>query len=155
MAIVEQVERVSAREREAVVVLTPRNVAAPGFAHTVRWASVAGATSAEVQEASVFLAPRMVSETQQDVPFSNDGGWIVTIPKGKRVKALTLRGLKRSGGNEITGSDGLADLRLAVSFPPVQGSGWDSPRFSVPPVGRQKMVPRTLTGASFSNRVLT
>lgn len=155
MAIVEQVDKVSAREREGVVVMTPRNVAAPGFAHTVRWASVAGATSAEVQEASVFLAPAVVSETQQDVSFSTDDGWIITIPQGKRVKALTLSGLKRSGGNEITGSDGLADLRLAISFPPVQGGGWDSPRFSVPPVSRQKMVPRTLTGASFSNRVLT
>jgi hypothetical protein len=155
MAIVEQVDRVSAREREAVGVLTPRNVAAPGFAHTVRWAAVAGATSAEVQEANVFLAPAMVSETQQNVPYSNNGGWIVTIPQGKRVKALALGGLKRSGGNEITDSGGLADLRLAVSFPPVQGSGWDSPRFAVPPVSSEKMVPRTLTGASFSNRVLS
>lgn len=155
MAIVEQATRLSERDREVVTVRTPRNVAAPGFVHTIRWQSVTGATSAEVQEASVLLSPAMVSETQQDVSFSNDGGWVVNVPQRKRVKALTLRGLKRSGGEEITNSSGLADLRLAVSFPPVEGGGWDSPRFAVPPVSAQNMVPRTLTGASFSNRVLS
>ena len=155
MATIEQPSIFSDREREAISVRAPRNVAAPGFAHTIRWSSVAGATSAEVQEASVLLSPAMVSETQQEVSFSNDGGWIVNVPQGKRVKALTLRGLKRSGGSEITSSGELAELRLAVSFPPVQGSGWDSPRFAIPAVSAQNMVPRTLTGASFSNRVLT
>lgn len=154
MAIVEQIANISDREREAVMVSTPRNVAAPGFAHTVRWASVAGATSAEVQQASVLLAPAMVIETQQDVSFTDDGGWIVNVPQGKRVKSLTLRGLKPSAGDEITSSSGLGGMRLAVSFPPAQGGGWDSPRFSVPAVGAQNMVPRTLTGATFSNRVL-
>lgn len=155
MAIVEQVSKTTAREREAVVVQTPRNVATPGFAHTIRWQGVTGATDAEVEEANVFLAPAMVSETQQEVSFGNDGGWVVTVPSGKRVKALTLSGLKRSSGVEITDSDGLAELKLAVSFPPVQGGGWDSPRFAVPPVGAEGMVPRTLTGATFKNRVLT
>jgi len=147
---------ITGREQErAIGRVTTRNVAAPGFAHTVRWTGVAGATSAEVGQASVLLSPAMVTETQQDVSFSNDGGFVVNVPSRKRVKALTLSGLKKSGGNEITGSDGLAGSRLAVSFPPVQGGGWDSPRFSVPAVNSQNMVPRTLTGASFSNRVLT
>ena len=155
MATIEQIA-VSEREHEVVATApSPRNVAAPGFAHTIRWQSVAGATGAEVQEASVLLSPAMVSETQQDVSFSNDGGWIVTVPQGKRVKSLTLHGLKPSGGEEITSSSGLAGMRLAVSFSPAQGGGWDSPRFSVPSVSAQNMVPRTLTGASFSNRVLS
>jgi hypothetical protein len=154
MAIVEQASKVTERERD-VARVTVRNVAAPGFAHTIRWTSVAGATSAEVQEASVLLSPAMVTENQQDISFSNDGGFVVTVPSGKRVKALTLSGLKRSGGTEITSSSELAGMRLAVSFPPVQGSGFDSPRFSVPAVSAQNMVPRTLTGATFSNRVLS
>ena len=154
MAIVEQASKASARERD-VGSVTTRNVAAPGFAHTIRWSGVAGATSAEVEQASVLLSPAMVTETQQDVSFSNDGGFVVNVPAGKRVKALTLRGLKPTGGNEITASDGLTEVRLAVSFPPVQGGGWDSPRFAVPAVKAQNMVPRTLTGASFSNRVLS
>ena len=154
MAIVEQASKASARERD-VGSVTKRNVAAPGFAHTIRWSGVAGATSAEVEQASVVLSPAMVTETQQNVSVTNQGGFVVNVPSGKRVKALTLHGLKRTGGTEITASDGLAGMRLAVSFPPVQGGGWDSPRFSVPAVNAQKMVPSTLTGASFSNRVLS
>ncbi|HEU4431753.1 MAG TPA: hypothetical protein VFR51_00060 [Pyrinomonadaceae bacterium] len=154
MAIVEQASKDTARERD-VVSVTKRNVATPGFAHTIRWSGVAGATTAEVGQASVLLSPAIVTETQHDVSFSNNGGFIVNVPSGKRVKALTLRGLKPTGGNEITGSEGLAELRLAVSFPPVDGGGWDSPRFAVPAVSARNMVPRTLTGASFSNRVLS
>ena len=144
----------SASERQAAARL-PRNIAAPGFAHTIRWDDVAGATSAEVQEATVLLSPAVVSETQQDVSFSNDGGWVVNVPQGKRVKSLTLRGLKKTGGPEITSSGALAGMSLAVSFPPVKGGGWDSPRFAVPAVKAQAMVPPTLTGATFSNRVLS
>ncbi len=143
------------RGRDVVKVRTPRNVAAPGFAQTIRWPSVAGATAAEVERASVLLSPELASETQQDVSFSTDNGWIVNIPARKRVKTLTLRGLKPAGRDEVTNSDGLAGMRLAISFPPAQGGGWDSPRFAVPSVGAQNMVPRTLTGATFSNRVLT
>lgn len=139
----------------ASVVATARDLAAPGFAHTVRWEGVAGATAAEVREASVVLSPSVAEETAQDVSFTNDGGWVVRIPQGKRVKSLTLRGLKIAGGSEITDSPGLAGMRLAVSFPPVQGGGWESPRFAVPAVSADNMVPATLTGATFSNRVLT
>jgi hypothetical protein len=96
----------------------------------------------------------MAEETQQDVSFSNDGGFVVTIPAKKRVKSLTLSGLKRPGQQEIANFASVTDVRLAVSFPPVQGGGWDSPRFSVPAVSSQNMVPATLTGATFSNRVL-
>jgi len=145
------------RDREVVSVRAPRNVAAPGFAHTIRWQSVAGATAAEVERASVLLSPALASETHQDVSFSNDGGWVVTVPPKKRVKTLTLRGMKPAGRDELTNSDAVrgAGMSLAVSFPPVAGGGWDSPRFAVPSVDAQNMVPRTLTGATFSNRVLT
>ncbi|HEX6044801.1 MAG TPA: hypothetical protein VFZ22_09965 [Pyrinomonadaceae bacterium] len=152
MAAVIRVEE--SRRGEVKRVREPRSVAAPGFAHTISWPSVAGATVAEVQEASVFLSPAVATETQQDVSFSNSNGFVVNIPAKKRVKSLTLTGLKLTGGQEITGDGNLSEMRLAVSFPPAQGGGWDSPRFSVPAVASEKMVPATLTGATFSNRVL-
>lgn len=141
-------------ERDTARMQKSRNVAAPGFARKISWPSVAGATAVEVQQASVFLSPAMAEETQQDVAFKNESGFVVTVPAKKRVKSLTLTGLKRPGEQELTGSDKLAEMRLAVSFPPAQGGGWDSPRFSVPAVGARNMVPATLTGATFSNRVL-
>jgi hypothetical protein len=138
-----------------------RNVAVPGFTQTVRWNGVAGATSAEVQEANVVLSPEVAEETTQDVPFTNEQGWVVTVPQRKRVKSITLRGLRKTPGpgiiaTEITDTAELGDdIKLAVSFPPVQGSRWESPRFTVPAVSAVKMVPKTLTGATFSNSVLS
>lgn len=149
------IKTVSAEKQTARPVATATNIAAPGFVKTVEWASVPGVTAAEVAEASVSLSPAVVRETSQDVSVQNDGGWVVTIPAGKRVKSLSLIGLKLPGGAEIVNSGDLAGNRLAVSFPPAQGSGWESPRFSVPHVGAQGMVPASLTGASFSNRVLS
>ena len=132
----------------------PDDVAAPGLAHTVSWSGVAGATRADVLEASVEIAPSVAPESVQDAPVQKDGGWVVAVPAGRRVKSLTLHGLKVGGGSEITDSGSLLGMRLAVSFPPARGGGWDSPRFAVPPVDRVRMVPASLTGATFSNRVL-
>ena len=131
------------------------DIGGDGSVQTIDWAPVAGATAAEVQAASVTLSPSVVTETTEDVPVTDNGGWIVTVPTGKRVNALTLRGLKISGGPEITNRSGLGSNRLAVSFPPVKGTGWESPRFSVDPIPGTPLTPATLTGASFSSRVLT
>lgn len=136
-------------------VSSARNVAPPGVTHTVSWRSITGATAAEVSEASVVLSPAVTEEITQNVPVSNDGGWVVNVPAGKRVKSLALNGLHRAGQPDITNSSQLAGMRLAVSFPPAQGGGWDSPRFAVPAVSAENMVPATLTGATFSSGVLT
>jgi len=83
-----------------------------------------------------------------------ENSYDVTIPSGKRVFSLTLHDLKQSGsGTAITSPSNLpANHRLVVS--PYEGGQPGSPRYSVPPVGRRRMLPPSLTGATFSNKVL-
>jgi hypothetical protein len=131
----------------------PIEIGAPGHPVTVSWPPATGATKAEVTEASLTLTPATVLETHTDVPTSkNNHGWVITIPTGKRLIALTLRGFKKIGEDELV--SGPPSGRIAVAFPPVQGGGFDSPRFCVPPVGKTGSVPASLTGATYSNRVL-
>jgi hypothetical protein len=124
----------------------------------VSWPPATGAAKAEVTEASLTLTPDTVLETHTDVPTSkttstNNYGWVITIPTGKRLSALTLRGFKKIGEDELVSAP--PSGRIAVAFPPVQGGGFDSPRFCVPPVGKTGAVPASLTGATYSNRVLS
>lgn len=131
-----------------------QDVAAPGLPLEVNWTPVPGATRAEVRSARISLRPAVVEETARDVPVTFDGGWVVSIPSGKRVKALSLMGLKLGAGGVISDSSGLGGMRLAVSFPRT-GGGWDSPRFAVPHIPAANMVPASLTGASFAHGLLS
>ena len=129
------------------------DVASPGRPIAIDWQPVPGATKAEVLEASVMLLGDQVRETTASVPFSVDGnGFVVNVPSGRRVRALGLQGLKEPEGSEITSSNSLGNLKLVIQFP--NGSGWDHPRFAIPPVSASGMRPATLTGARYSNRTL-
>lgn len=132
------------------------DISDPGYAIPVEWASVVGATGIEVASALLLLRPSVVVETQTDVPFQADGsGWVVTVPANRRVAAIGLQGFKRPGEPAITSAAGLpAGRRISVAFPPVERGGFDTPRFSAPPVDAQGAVPSTLTGATYSNGTL-
>lgn len=131
------------------------NVAGPGHAIRVNWAPVLGANRALVTVAPVRIGVAVVEETLGDLTFRTAGkSWEITIPGGKRVFSLTLYDLKKIGsGTPITSSGNLpAEHRLVIS--PYEGSQPGAPRYSVPPVGRRGLLPPSLAGATFSNRVL-
>lgn len=149
----ERIDRIDRVDR-----LAPRptvDIAPPGYALAVSWAPVPGATKAEVTSAPLTLYPAVVEETHVDATLRADGGgWSIDVPARRRVSRISLRGFKQPGGSTL--SDALpAGMRLSVAFPPVSGGGFDSPRFSVPQVGRDHAVPPTLTGASFSGGVIS
>jgi hypothetical protein len=141
-------------EKRAPVFREPVDIAAPGHAVTTSWSAVAGVTAAEVTSANLTLYPAVAEETHDNANFgSNGAGWSITVPARRRIKAIALVGLKQPGQSTLT--DALpSGMRLSVAFPPVQGGGFDTPRFSVPAVGPDNAVPPTLTGASFSSGVL-
>jgi hypothetical protein len=152
VAISVQAEEKSAR---GFRLASPTDIGAPGHTIEVSWGPAAGATKAEVTSASLSLDPATVEETQQHAGVTRDGnGWIIDAPSGKRVSALSLNGFK-SAGTEITSISTLpAGTRVIVAFPRSTGGGFDAPRFAAPAVGRQKAMPPTLTGASYTNRLL-
>lgn len=148
-------ERAAERSERKLVRRSPVSIAPPGHAVSVSWNPVAGATGAEVTSASLTLYPAVAEEVHADATVRSDGaGWSIDVPATRRVRAIALVGLKQPGGDTLTQSLP-PGMRLSVAFPRVQGGGFDSPRFAVPPVSRDNAVPETLTGASYSGGVLT
>jgi hypothetical protein len=78
----------------------------------------------------------------------------VTVPGGRRIRALHLTGLT-SDNVEMRSKEQLeaASRRLTVSLRDPRG-GWAAPTVSVPAVARQGAIPPTLTGAAFADGVL-
>jgi len=148
-------EETGAVENGRVRYRIPVDIASPGHDIAVDWTAALGATKAEVTQAIATISPSSVIETETDVPATAQGnGWVIKIPSGKRLSALTLHGFKESGQDEIVSSvpDG---RRIILEFPSQQGSGYDPPRFAVPALGAGDNVRPLLSGASFSNRVLS
>ncbi|MDM0110698.1 hypothetical protein QTI66_00975 [Variovorax sp. J22R133] len=140
---------------QAYLFAEPVDISGDGHAIDFAWNGVAGATSAELVDASVTLYPAMAETVMPDKPATADGGgWRVDVPSGARVRAIGLKGFKGGEGNEIVDAPP-ADQRIAIAFPPPRGGGFDSPRFSVPPVWSQGAVPATLTGAALASRTIT
>lgn len=135
-------------------------VAVDGEGHAIRasWAPVYGATRAELASATVRIGVAVVDEQLGDLPLVKDGAaYVVTIPGGKRIASLTLHGMKDAAGNPVSGSATLPTVpeehRLVVR--PQQGSQPGAPLHAVPSSPARGMLPRSLTGASFSNGVLS
>jgi hypothetical protein len=140
---------------EVLVFLAPMDIGEPGHEVAVEWKPAAGATAVEVNRALLTIYPAVAEEVHADVPLTQSGqGWVIAVPTNKRVKKLTLNGFKFGEDNLTSASDLPAGMRVAVAFPPPQGSGFDAPRFSIPEVGWQGAIPPTLTGATFSNKVV-
>lgn len=133
---------------------------AQGHPFRVQWTDVAKATAAEVSSASVQIAPVLVSEPMNELSFSAAGSeWEFTVAQGRRIRSLTLKGLKWvKSSSEEPALRSRADLesrglRLVVSIRDPAGN-W-TPVHAVPEIPKRKMLPASLTGATFSNEVLT
>jgi hypothetical protein len=137
-----------------------------GYPLVVTWNIAQGATSLALDDdaGSVSIGPSAVLEPIGALTMTRAGNTLTYgNPQRKRIRSLTLHGLKASGAdNPIYKSrndfatptkDGKI-LRLMVS---VRASGSDAwmPLFAIPEVGKRGAIPAMFTGASFSNEVLT
>lgn len=132
----------------------PVDVGPPGAPLTVNWAPVAGATDVEVDPAVATISPAVVESALGVLPLAPDGsgGWLVTIPNGARIRALTLTNLTLEDGSPSSG--GPAGRHLAIAL--VDGAGQAAaPVCAAPPVPQRGLLPPSLTGASYANNVLT
>lgn len=147
-------ESARVEERRAFQPLQELDVSSAGVPLPVHWAGVAGATAVEVSSASLTLAAAVRTENLGDVDFSTEGNQrVVRIPSGKRLRSLTLKGLRLDDGSEAISSSALAGRRLAII---VQTSGaLPAPQYAVPPIGRRNLLPEQLTGARYENKVLS
>ena len=142
-------------EGHRAIFLRPVDIASPGYDIAVNWAPAPGATKAEVTQASATLSPTTVIETDNSATTRKLGnGWVVDIPAGKRLSAITLHGFKPSGQDQIVSSppDG---TRITLEFPSQQGQGYDPPRFVVPALSSPENVRPLVSGARLSNHVLS
>lgn len=84
----------------------------------------------------------------------SDGQLVVTVPTGRRIRALTLGWLVSETVEFRTAQElRAADRRLTVSQRDPRG-GWASPIVSMPPVDARGQIPQTLTGGTFDRGVL-
>lgn len=142
--------------------MTTFDVGAEGVVFTESWRTVSGATGIEVDAASLLIRSAPSSATVNlgviAGSVSNHNRLVVTIPGGTRaVRTLKLNGFTRPDGSDdiaIWDSDDL-DERLAVAVIEPGSATAGSPVHVVPSVRARGAIPRQLTGASFSGRVLT
>ena len=106
-------------------------------------------------QAEARIGPALAVENVSSIPFSGTGTErVVTPPAGKRVRSLTLSGLKWFDGTPLPNFGDLRDdRRLVVSLPDGKG-GWNPPQFAVPALNARGMLPASLTGASYDAGVL-
>ncbi len=132
----------------------PVAIGGAGYAIRASWPMAAGATKVVVDSAAATIGSTTATENHADLPARKDGnGWIVDLPAGRRLTALTLIGFKPAGGGELV--SGVPDnMHITVAFPAQKGGGFDSPRLAVPALDGHGAIPPILAGASFSDRVL-
>jgi hypothetical protein len=145
----------------AITLLPPVvDVPADGLAFPFDWgAAPTGTDRVELAPLTIEVQADPVSDfggySLGELAVKDDGGELtVTVPGGRRIRALHLSGLK-SEDVALASEQQLRDAgrRLIVSVRDARGA-WGVPVMSVPPVGRQGKVPPTLTGASFAKGVL-
>ncbi len=153
-----QLEFVHVRENFGAAV----EVAPPGHAIGVVWQNVLGASKVEIQSARARIAPAIVEKSLGELHVQNSGNHrLVTIPSGKRIRSLTLNGLKGENPDAedpFVALNNESDLRnngfrLLVSIP--DGQGGFLPAHTVPSVSARGVLPASLTGAGYHNKVLT
>jgi hypothetical protein len=135
------------------VLPSPVSVAPPGHELRVSWAPAGGAQSADVTAGTLTVHPTTAVAALGTLSATSvDGGkaYQVTIPGGRRLRALTLTGLRVPGGAELRSESSLGDLRLVAS---IEIDGRWTPLCSVPPASGRGLLPQQLTGATYSNRI--
>lgn len=139
-----------------------QQIVIPAGGHSVQfsWPPVPGATGAEVTAAALRISPVPTQRSIGELSIKQSGLHYEVTTANRRIRALKLSDLKFTapGADDqttLTSTSGLpGGWRLVVTLPDGNG-GWLPPSHSVPSVGAQGMIPATLTGASFSNGVLT
>jgi len=136
------------------------DVAPPGHAIRVTWQMVPGATGVEVSSAELRISPGVVTQSLGDLLVKSTNSSTqheITIPEGKPIRSLLLKGLKTPipTGNTQTDTPirSSADLkavnrRLIVTIPDPDTT-WSPPLYAVPAVSKRGMLPASLVGASF------
>jgi len=125
-----------------------------GYEVKVNWKPAPGATKAEVTQAQAEFEAVVVEENLGNLPLNATEKQVdISNPSGKRLRALTLADLKSEAGALLQASGDLGDLRLVVSLMDESGD-WGLPQFAVPPCPTRGMLPESLTGASYSSKVL-
>ena len=139
--------------RQAAIIAPPVDIPPGGHDIRVQWAGVAGASDIDVRTAQVTISPDVVEQHLGVLTVSNDGNdRIVAVPAGKRIRYLTLNGVKTDANAPVVSSGDLAGRRLTVT---VQSGGpVPSPQYAVPACPSRGMIPQSLTGASLANKVL-
>jgi hypothetical protein len=119
------------------------DVSAPGLVLPIEWAPVAGATDAEVTEATLVLQSALAEETFPDVPVASEGNHrVLTVPAGRSVAAIGV-GVTLNPGE-----------RLTLSLPAQRG-GWEAPIFASTGVSNGSMAPQSPRRAPFANNLFT
>ena len=140
-------------EPSLYVLAAPVDVGPPGAPLTVSWLPVAGATDVEVDPAVATISPAVVESALGVLPLApSELGWLVTVPNGARIRALTLTNLTLDDGSPSSGGPAGRHLTIAL----VDAAGRTAaPVCAVPPVPQRGLLPPSLTGASYADNVLT
>ncbi len=164
---------------EAALVIMRPMIAVPipaaGHPLSVQWNPVRGATRVVLDDGgqstasapaggSVRIAPAAATDPLGTIALTSQGNHrIYSNPGRNRIKSLVLRGLKMTGDKNpvykkqsdfSTPTSTNKILRLMVATRASASDPW-MPAFAVPPLPSRGEVPSLLTGATFSNEVLT
>lgn len=136
------------------------DVGPEGHELEVEWAGAAGVDGVEVLRAPAQVGGATTGETLHGLTTSDlgTGHRQVTFPAGRRMRSLSLSGLKWVKSDEtehdLRSESDLVDndLRLVLSVP--EGSDW-RPLHAVPQLPATAFRPTSLAGATFAGRVLS
>ncbi len=133
------------------------DVAPPGHTIHINWAPVYGATRAEISSAVVQIGTASVQQSLGDLMLTPSGNaYEVTVPNEKRIASLTLFDCKKDDSNITSQSTLPTDPeqhRLVVTTR--EGGTISAPLYAVPASPPRHMLPASLIGANFNNKVLS
>lgn len=133
-------------------------VDASGLQLNVNWPNIAGATSVELESASLTLSPNHTALGPSLGSFTGKSETTeldITLPAPRLVRSIKLNDFEVNFDGEYTRVRNQSDLggyRIAVAL--WEGDRFGAPVVSVPPTSTRGAIPPLLTGGSFSNSVL-
>jgi hypothetical protein len=153
-------EPVVAFDVTSAYLLTETRLEPHGHAVRANWSVPSGADTVVVDSASMLLSSAMTEESLGELSFKREPNnpqatrhLIVTIPKSRRIKTLTLSGLSRRNSEgewvSINSNSNLGGLRLLVDIADPRVS-W-TPLYTVPEIGTRGGLPRMFTGAQLTS----
>jgi hypothetical protein len=142
----------------------PATVGPDGSPFPVTFAPAPGATEVTVDPARLRILPALgpgsVSAQATHTWKNHPRRLVITVPDGPPVRSIRLDGLRLDPDTDdevrLRTEQHLRSRNLRLVVAPERPDGTvDAPWFSVPAVGRYGAIPATLTGATFTNLVLT